>query len=102
MTFKTSISLQNNTPEDVICVVPKGQIFENKKIGIGTQNVASAREYKLIIPGNSKISVDIDVLCINQHLSSPNGQKGNVTIFKIDKDFEDQNDLWRILNSPTI
>lgn len=56
MSWKTEVSLKNNTADDVLCVIPQGQVFENKKIGTGIQNMAAAREYRLIIPANSRIT----------------------------------------------
>jgi len=102
MAWKTEIKLKNNTPDDLLFTIPKGQLFENKKIGSGIQNVAAAREYKLIVPGHSRIIVEIEVLCINQSLSPPSGMSGNIAVFKINKDFGNQNDLWANMNSQVI
>jgi hypothetical protein len=100
MSWKTEVSLKNNTADDVLCVIPQGQVFENKKIGTGIQNMAVAREYRLIIPANSRITVEIEVACMNSRLSPPSGAPGNVTIFKIDKTFTDQHALWSMMNRP--
>jgi hypothetical protein len=58
MSWKTEISLNNTSEDDVLCVVPQGQVFENKRIGTQVQNVASAREYRLIIPAKVHMTVD--------------------------------------------
>ena len=100
MPWKIEISLKNNSDSDLKVKIPKGQIFENKKIGSGIQNVASVRDYQLIIPAKSRITVEIEVYCINRHLSPPTGQLGNLTIYKISQDFNDQQNLWNILNQP--
>lgn len=100
MSWKTEISLMNNTTNDVLCVIPQGQVFENKKIGTGIQNMAAAREYRLIIPANSRITVEIDVYCINKQLAPPSSVLGNVSIFKIDRPFSDQQGLWALMNIP--
>ena len=97
MSWKTEIRLVNNRSEDVICIIPKGQIFENKRVGTSVQNVAAAREYRLIIPGSSKLTAEIEVLCINRSFSPPRGQLGSVSVFKIGKDFKNQEDLWNLL-----
>ena len=102
MAWKTEIKLRNNTNDDLLFTIPKGQLFENKKIGTGIQNVAAAREYKLIIPGNSRLIVEIEVLCVNQNFSSPSGKPGNITIYKFNKDFESQESLWNQMGSRTI
>jgi len=96
MSWTIEIKLKNNLSKDFEIKVPKGQIFENKKIGTGLQNVASAHDYVFKIPANSSITVDIEVYCINQHLSPPLGNY-NVTFFKIDKNFNDQNELWALM-----
>jgi hypothetical protein len=102
MSWKTEIYLKNNSDRNIKMKIPKGQIFENKKVGSGIQNVAASREYDLIIPANSRIAVEIEVFCINRHLSAPNGQQGNLTIYKIAHNFNNQNDLWDSLNRPKI
>lgn len=101
MSFKIEISLGNNSPDDVLCVIPQGHIFENKEVGTGHQNVAAAREYRLILPAGSKLSVDIDALCINQSYSPPSGV-GNVSVFKIDQPFASQDELWKIMGNPAL
>jgi hypothetical protein len=97
MAWKTEISIRNNKPEDVLCVIPKGQIFENKKVGTSVQNVAAAREYRLIIPASSKIVVEIDVFCINRTFAAPKGLPGAVSIYQINLPFGSQQQLWDAL-----
>ena len=101
MSWNTEITLKNNSEKDVLCVIPQGQIFENKRVGTGIQNVAASREYKLIVPAKSKMTVEIEVLCINRTFSSPNGQPGNITIFRINQPFSNQNELWEIMRRPS-
>ena len=102
MAWKTEIKLRNDTPDDLLFTIPKGQLFENKNIGTGIQNVAAAREYRLIVPGSSRLIVEIEVLCINRSFSSPSGQAGNLTIFKINKNFNSQDGLWNLMGSQFI
>lgn len=101
MSYKVTITLANNTDDDVVCVVPEGHIFENKKIGTGRQNVAAKREYPIIIHGNSSITVEIETECINQTYSPPRGP-GNVSIYKIDRPFTSQHSLWQVMANPSI
>ena len=100
MSLTTEITLKNNRSEDILFVIPKGQVFENKQVGTKVQNVAASREYQLIIPGNSRLSVTIDVYCINKSFSPPKGLLGNVSIYKINRPFKDQQDLWNMLSTP--
>jgi hypothetical protein len=100
MSWQTEISMKNNSDDDVMCVIPKGQVFENKNVGSQVQNVAASREYRLIVPGKSRIRVEIEVYCINRAFSSPRGGPGNVTIFRIDRPFATQDELWRIMGAP--
>ena len=102
MSWKTEISLKNNSNNDVICVVPKGQVFENKTIGSGIQNVAASREYRLIVPANSRLTVEVDVFCINRSFSPPNGIQGVITVFSIDQPFSNQDELWRIMSGASL
>jgi hypothetical protein len=97
VSWTTAITLTNKRPEDVLCTIPKGLVFENKTIGTTVQNVAASREYKLIIPAGSTMRVTIDVYCINRPFSPPSGQSGRITIFKIDRPFADQDELWAIM-----
>jgi hypothetical protein len=100
MSWRTEVSLKNNSDNDVLCVIPKGQVFDNKKIGSGIQNVAASREYKLIIPAKSRMKLEVEVYCINRRFSSPSGSPGNVTVFQIDQSFSSQEDLWKIMGVP--
>lgn len=97
MSWSTTITLTNKRTEDVLCVIPKGLVFENKAIGTTVQNVAASREYKLIVPAGSTMQVTVEVYCINQPFQPPNGQAGKITIFKIDQPFGDQAELWQIM-----
>lgn len=99
MSWKADISLRNKTAEDVFCVIPKGQIFENKQVGTSVQNVAADRDYRLIIPASSQLIVEIDVLCINRSFSPPCGLAGSISIYKVADDFKDQHELWKALAS---
>ena len=80
----------------------EGADFENKNVGSQVQNVAASRKYRLIIPGASKMTVEIQVGCINRTFSAPNGQQGSVTVFVIDQPFSDQDELWRIMGTPVV
>ena len=96
MPWTTEITLKNNLNTNFRYKIPKGQVFENKQIATGIQNVASANDYIFEIPANSTITVEIEVLCINQNLSSPNGNY-NLTYFKINKPFQNQQELWSFM-----
>jgi len=98
MSYKVTINLRNDSTEDILCVIPKGQVFENKQVGTGYQNLAVVRDYRLIIPSGSRISAELDAFCVNRSLSSPSGGKGNITIFQIDKPFNSQQDLWQLMS----
>jgi hypothetical protein len=100
MSYRLTITLRNDTDDDILCTIPKGQVFENKKAGTHLQNLATAREYKLIVPAHSRLIFELEALCTNRSFSSPTGGPGNVTIFKIDWPFTSQQDLWRLMSSP--
>jgi hypothetical protein len=97
MAWTTEITIKNVSNSNLKCKVKKGQIFENKKIGTGLQNVAAAKDYVFELPPNSIQVVQIEVLCINQKLSSPHGFL-NITNFIVNQDFHSQEDLWSIMN----
>lgn len=96
MAWTTEITLKNNLNRSYKCKIPKGQVFENKKVGTGIQNVAAAKEYIFDLPPNSTGVFTIEVLCINEHLGSPKGNY-NATFFKVNRNFNDQNELWSIM-----
>lgn len=100
MSYRVDIKLKNNEPYDVVCVIPQGHVFENKQIGTGRQNVAAVRQYTLVIPAGSTISVGIDAYCMNASYSPPSGP-GNVSIFKINKPFQSQQELWQLMANST-
>lgn len=96
MSWTTEITVQNNTPKKYLCKIKKGQVFENKRIGTGLQNVASLHDYSFEVMPNATGVFTIEVLCLNQRLSSPNGQL-NVTNYSVNKNFISQSDLWSIM-----
>lgn len=102
MSWTVDVTIRNDDDSDVLCVIPKGQVFEHQRPGSGRQNVASSREYRLIVPGRSRITAEIDVLCINRSLSPPDGLPGNISIFKVPDHFATQDDLWRLVATPVL
>lgn len=101
MAYKVEITIGNNTSEDVICMIPKGHVFENKVVGTRRQNVAAAREYRLVIPAGSSVTVDIEALCLNRTYARPSGP-ANVSIFKVSSAFSSQADLWAMMQNPIV
>ena len=97
--YKVTLKLRNETDKDVVCLVPKGQIFENRETETGRQNLAAARDYRVIVPARSRLTVELDAFCANQSMASPNGSPGRTTIFRIARAFESQQDLWSIMSS---
>ena len=97
--YKVTLTLRNETESDVMRFVPKGQVFENKNVGTERQNLAAARDYRLIVPAQSRLTLELDALCTNQTMSGPNGSPGRTTIFRIAEPFESQQDLWNIMSS---
>lgn len=100
MSYKVTVKMRNDSEVDVACIIPHGQVFENKTIGSGKQNLAAAREYRLIIPAKSRIIAELDAFCVNRSFSSPSGTPGNITIFKIDKALSSQDDVWSTISNP--
>jgi len=97
--YKVTLTLRNDTDEDVMCFVPKGQVFENKTVGTQRQNLAAARDYRVIIPGRSRLTLELDALCTNRTMSGPNGSPGRTTVFRVAGAFDSQEDLWNIMSS---
>jgi hypothetical protein len=98
MAWTTEITIKNTSSSKLRCKVKKGQIFENKRVGTGLQNVASLKEYIFDLLPNTTQVFQIEVLCINQKLASPNGFL-NITNYIVDKDFDSQETLWSIMNN---
>jgi hypothetical protein len=97
--YKVTLTLRNDTEDDVMCVVPKGQVFENKTVGTGRQNLAAARDYRLVIPARSRVTLELEALCLNRTMSPPSGTPGRMTIFRVAEPFQSQQDLWGIMSS---
>jgi len=97
--YKATLTLRNDTDEDVMCFVPKGQVFENKNVETQKQNLAAARDYRVIVPARSRLTLELDALCTNQTMSAPNGSPGRATVFRIAGAFDLQQDLWNIMSS---
>jgi len=97
MSWTAEIVLLNKTSVSVMVRVRKGQIFSNKKIGTGYQNVAAIKDYTFTLPPYASAAENIEVLCINPKLKPPTGFL-NLTPYMINKDFLTQQDLWAIMN----
>lgn len=96
--YKAKFTLSNNTGSDISCIVPKGQIFENKEFKKDTQNLASKDDEYLEIRANRSVDIEINALCLNEKFAPPNGGLGNITIFKVaDNSFVTQRELWDII-----
>jgi len=98
MSWTTEITIKNTSNSRVRCKVKKGQVFENKKMGTGYQNVAAAKDYIFDLPPYSTQIVQIEVLCLNKRLGPPHGFL-NITNYTVNKDFQSQQDLWSIMNN---
>jgi len=96
--YNVKLTVTNITPKEIEVIVPKGQIFANKKVESDRQNLAAAKEYQITLGVGETKLVDIGSLCINKHLKRPDGGKGNVTIYKISGDFTDQDSLWKMIS----
>jgi hypothetical protein len=100
--YKVTLTLRNDTENDVMCFVPKGQVFENKNVGTERQNLAAARDYRVIVPARARLTLELEALCANRTMSGPNGSPGRTTIFRIAEPFESQQDLWNIMSSASL
>ena len=98
MCWTAEIVLVNKTGVWVKVQVRKGQVFSNKKVGTGYQNVAAARDYTFNLPPFDTSTQTIEVLCINEKLKPPVGFL-NISAYMISKDFQTQNDLWEIMRT---
>lgn len=95
---KAKFTLSNNKDYDINCIVPKGQIFENKEFKTDTQNLAIEDDEYLEIKANEKVDIEINALCLNEDFNPPDGRLGNITIFKVaDNSFVTQRELWNII-----
>lgn len=97
MPWTTEITIKNNTNSRFKCKIKKGQVFENKKVGTGFQNVVAAREYFFEIAPHSKETFQIEVWCLNERLRPPSGHL-NLTNYMVNKNFLDQKELWKNMN----
>lgn len=96
--YKAKFTLINNISSTINCIVPKGQIFENKEFKKDTQNLAVEEDEYLKIEGNDSVPIEINALCLNQKFAPPNGGLGNITLFKVaDSSFVNQKELWKII-----
>lgn len=98
MSWTAEIVLVNKTGAEVQVKISKGQVFSNKKIGTGYQNVAAIRDYVINLPPYARSIEAVEVLCINEKLRPPTGFL-NLTPYMISKDFLTQKDLWEIMST---
>jgi hypothetical protein len=94
--YQAVLTLENRTAAALEFTVPKGQVFENRELGSGRQNLAAAREQTTRLEPQGECEFRVDALCMNRNLSGPNGSLGNLTVLKLrDDSFSDQTELWR-------
>jgi len=97
--YSAVISMENLTSEDIEFVIPKGQVFENREPQSGRQNLAAAGQQRQTLAAQSSLDLAVEAHCINKDLSPPNGEPGNITVFKIrDDKFVGQAELWRSID----
>jgi hypothetical protein len=101
MSWTIAIGVNNTSPYKYPFKIEKGQIFENKQIGTGFQNVAAISDYTFEIPANTRQTVEIEVLCINQQLKPPSGML-NLTNLQVVGTFTNQRNLWDLMNQRQI
>jgi hypothetical protein len=99
--FAVRLQVENLTDSTLWARIPKGQVFENKRPGRRVQNLASSREEAIQeLPPHRLVEVTVDALCLNRHWAPPEGQAGNLTIFRMrDSTFTRQTDLWASIDS---
>jgi len=93
------ISMENLTDQPINFVIPKGQVFENREPRSGRQNIAAAGERKESLLPRAAYDLRVEAHCINKELAGPDGNLGNITIFKIrDDTFTGQEEIWQSIN----
>lgn len=104
--YEILIELKNETNEKKQVVIPKGQVFENKNIGSGFQNIVNAEGSAQILEPQQQVRIRLPGHCLNRKLTPPVGQEANVTPLKVNFEFDDQNTVWdnvdKIVLSPRV
>lgn len=96
--FYVRLKLENRHTHKLKCIIPKGQIFENRKVTTKTQNIVTSERYEIELDIGEVKYYDIETFCLNQTLDPPNYTDGRITIYEIiNKNYMTQDDLWRII-----
>lgn len=98
--------MKNETDKRIEIVIPKGQVFENKNIGSGFQNIINAEDSTQVVEPQEQVRIRLPGHCLNRELDPPNGQDANATPLKVQFEFNDQNTVWdnvdNVVLSPNI
>ena len=98
--FEVDLKIRNKTDEKSECILPKGQLFENKVFKCMYQNLRLIKEKKVIINPRDFQHYILDASCINAPFAAPKGHKGNLTVYSYDSEGSySQRALWRSMNS---
>lgn len=102
--FQVEMDLANTVGRAVTIRWVKGQIFENPRPNAGTQNLAVANEsFVITLESKQQIRIGINAYCINKEWPTPKQTAGRVTPFKLrSRSYQDQNELWEILEAPEL
>jgi hypothetical protein len=91
---EVALEVENFSNDIIETLIPKGQVFENKKSGSAFQNLVNAENYRVTLNPRQKIQVYLPGHCLNRDLKSPTGQKGNITPIAVNFEFTNQNSVW--------
>lgn len=98
--YTAIISMENLTDENIDFVIPKGQVFENQETESGRQNLVAAQNWQKGLSPRASCDLKVEAHCMNQNLNPPDGNLGNITIFKIkDDEFDGQKEVWESINN---
>src|SRR5262245_14067621 len=101
MDIDVTVTLANDTDEEMTVRIPAGSIFEAAQTDFGVQNVAVVTDDQIRIAPKSKARVVMTGRCLNRMRSVPNSTPGRPTPFRYSGPSMDQTEIWNRVSSPT-
>lgn len=95
MSFKVAITLENPRAQRIEVTIPRGMLFEAQDPRHHVQNLVVSKDYQLVVPPRSSVTVQIECFCANQSFAPPRNTAMNVTPFFTKGALRSQQETWQ-------
>lgn len=101
--FSVIIQLTNNTSQEVVVNIPKGQMIEAERDNV--QNVVVKEDKQVVLQPYESKTIRVPALCAAHHRSDPDRSIGRITPYILDAPYnayKSQQSVWNYIEEPAI